>query len=374
MHDSIAPRRFKKILAVVLAIAMLALCACGNAGGRRASVVGIQLDLDGVSDENRAAIISGENSVIADMRSQLVETYGDAVDFDFYYSRPTEDGGKEYVLCDADAAEDNARKQPKDTITVPIDVNGTIDAENRGEVIQKLIEKIVTQLEEWEYQPGTTLAGSVTTTTKPAATTEPPKTTNSTVASTNTTQESTTTPTTTTETSTAKPGAVPKNISLTSAQAKQIQTDMENGDYGARSFDLYGNPFPMLFDFNTDNDSTTSGKMYVTREKFDGNKMVIHIYGNGGGSGNDFQFIQTVQQKVDNPVKNDPHNQLSATVFVIVGGKDKYGWRLVWDFTYIVSENQRFAFGSSHCKPETVSNWLAQPDASIVDLGSYFSK
>jgi hypothetical protein len=116
---------------------------------RRTRVVGLQLDLDGVSKENIAAITSGNNSVISALRGKLADAYTDT-DFDFYYSQPKSDGnGKEYVIFPADAEEDNADEQPKDTITLPMSgINGTITPENMDEVVSGLWGQITPQLDE----------------------------------------------------------------------------------------------------------------------------------------------------------------------------------------------------------------------------------
>lgn len=126
----------------------------GEEEPRRARIVGLNLDLDGVSDENIAALMDGDNSVISALRGRLSSAYGDGVDFDFYYSRPTDDGGKEYVLFGADAEEDNAGEEPKDTITLPMNgITGNITPDNRDEVIDGLFGQIIPQLDEWDYKP-----------------------------------------------------------------------------------------------------------------------------------------------------------------------------------------------------------------------------
>ena len=97
----------------VLAVPLASLSACSGTDSRRAAVVGLRLDLEGLSDENIAAVTAGDSSVISALRARLADTYGTGTDFDIYYSRTNpEDGSKEYVLSKVDAAEDNADASP----------------------------------------------------------------------------------------------------------------------------------------------------------------------------------------------------------------------------------------------------------------------
>jgi hypothetical protein len=158
----------RKIIAALLCL-VLALAACGE-GPRRARVVGLNLDLEGVSEENIAAITAGDDSVIAALRGQLADTYGDGVDFDFYYSQPTADGKQEYVLFAPDAAEGNAGETPKDTVTLPMNgIKGAITPENRGEVVAGLFGQIVPQLGQWGYEAEETKTTPLPDPSKPPA-------------------------------------------------------------------------------------------------------------------------------------------------------------------------------------------------------------
>ncbi|MCL2494576.1 MAG: hypothetical protein FWE98_02820 [Oscillospiraceae bacterium] len=161
------------------------------------------------------------------------------------------------------------------------------------------------------------------------------------------------------------------NFSLTDAEIQKILRDMENGNLYNRTFSLYGDPVPMLFDFNTDGDPNTNGKMHITREKFDGEKMVLHVSRSRGNS-NDFEYLTTITQKVDNPVKNDPHNQLSATILISVGREDKNGWKPCYEFSYIVSENQRFFFSTGESRTSTLNSLDSQPNTTVKNLSNYF--
>ena len=161
------------------------------------------------------------------------------------------------------------------------------------------------------------------------------------------------------------------NFSLTDAEIQKIYYDMNNAGMRPQVFGLYSDPVPMLFDFNTDGDPNTNGKMHITREKFDGNKMVLHVSRSRGNS-NDFEYLTTITQKVDNPVKNDPHNQLSATILISVGREDKNGWKPCYEFSYIVSENQRFFFSAGESRTSALNSINSQPDTTVKDLSSYF--
>jgi len=174
-----------------------------------------------------------------------------------------------------------------------------------------------------------------------------------------------------TTTTTKAPEAQNKNFSLTNAEVQKIIRDMENGDFGGRSFDLYGDPVPMIFDFNADGDPNTNGKMHIIREKFDGNKMVLHVSRSKGNS-NDFEYLTTITQKVDNPFKGDPYNQLAAKIYILVGKEDSYGWQPCYEFKYIVSENQRFTFGSGSGPKSDFNKTNSRPDSTVIDLSSYF--
>jgi hypothetical protein len=131
--------------------------SAGEQDARRARIVGLNLDLDGVSDENITALLDGDDSVVTALRGRLASAYGEGVDFDFYYSLTTEDGDKEYVPFIADAEEDNADEAPKDTITLPMNgITGNITPDNRDEVINGLFGQIIPQLDEWDYKPAET--------------------------------------------------------------------------------------------------------------------------------------------------------------------------------------------------------------------------
>ena len=191
-----------------------------------------------------------------------------------------------------------------------------------------------------------------------------------TITAPSTTEQDTTISTTQAPTTPEKPQDN-KNFSLTDAEIQKILRDMEKGDLYARTFKLYGEPVPMIFDFNTDGDPNTNGKMYITREKFDGNKMVLRISRSRGNS-NNFEYLTTITQAVDNPVQGDPHNQLSANISITVGKEDKNGWRPCYDFMYVVSENQRFAFTTGKSRTSTLNSRDSQPNTTVKDLSSYF--
>ena len=131
--------------------------ATGEQEVNRARLVGLQLDLDGVSPENVAAIMDGEDPIVAALHSQLTDIYGDNAAFDFYcynYSRPTEDG-EEFVPFDPNYTwGDDDDSRPKDTITIPLcGITGDITPENRDQVIAGLLGQITPQLEQWGYTP-----------------------------------------------------------------------------------------------------------------------------------------------------------------------------------------------------------------------------
>ena len=125
----------------------------GEVDANRA-VVGMYLDLEGVSAENVAAITEGDDSVIAGLRNQLDASHGGGTDVDFYYSQPTEGSEKKYVLFDADAAEDNADEQPNDTVFIPMSgIKGSITLDNKDEVIKEILRQFTPRLEDWGYKP-----------------------------------------------------------------------------------------------------------------------------------------------------------------------------------------------------------------------------
>jgi len=159
----------KKIISLAIALAMLfTFAACGSGSARRAAVVGIRLDLDGVSGDNIAAVIYGGGSVLSALRGRLAEAYGDTVAFDLYYSQPDESGGREYVLF-GEASPGEA----KDTITLPVDINGAITPENLAQVVDALLGQITAQLGEWGYEARTTATtGTITGSTQGISTGE----------------------------------------------------------------------------------------------------------------------------------------------------------------------------------------------------------
>jgi len=159
----------KKFISLAIALAMLlTLAACGAGGGRRAAVVGIRLDLDGVSDDNIAAVIYGGGSVLSALQGRLAGTYGDTVAFDLWYSQPDESGGREYVLFG-----EASGGRVNDTITLPVDINGAITPENLARVVDALLGQITAQLGEWGYKAQTTAAtGTITGSTQAISTGE----------------------------------------------------------------------------------------------------------------------------------------------------------------------------------------------------------
>ena len=124
----------------------------GEESPRRASIVGLNFDLDGLSEANIAAITEGEDSVFAGVRSRLAETYGDGVDFDLYYSLPPADGeNREYIPFAADAEEDNADEEARDTITLSLDPGGDITPDNISDLIDGILDAINPRMEIWNY-------------------------------------------------------------------------------------------------------------------------------------------------------------------------------------------------------------------------------
>ena len=159
----------KKFFSLAIALALLfTLAACGADGARRAAVVGIRLDLDGVSDDNIAAVIYGGGSVLSALQGRLAEAYGDDVAFDLWYSQPDESGGREYVLFGEPSG-----GRVNDTITLPVDINGAITPENLTRVVDALLGQITAQLGEWGYKAQTTAAtGTITGATQAMTTGE----------------------------------------------------------------------------------------------------------------------------------------------------------------------------------------------------------
>jgi len=249
---------------------------------------------------------------------------------------------------------------PEGSVKLPFDNAGGLSLANLD--IEKLAERIAGQIAaelEGKGEPviAASSAGSTatTTTTKPSTTTT----------------GSTTTATTNATTTTIK--AASTSFSLTDAEIQKIYYDMNNAGMRPQVFGLYSDPVPMLFDFNTDGDPNTNGKMYISREKFDGNKMVLHVYGSKGNS-NDFEYITTITQKVDDYYKGELP-QLSAKIYITVGKEDSNGYQTCYEFLYVVSENQRFTFGGgrpSVFRKSDFSKTNSRPDRTVVDLSAWF--
>jgi len=312
----------KKLFILCIGLALL-LCACGTPG----------------PSTNLSDFVTAFD--LSDLSRYLTEEQLDALDGALRENLSMACGMDNYTLYYDDP--------PEGSVKLPFDNAGGLSLANLD--IEKLAERIAGQIAaELEVDVATTTAAAATGSTKG-------------------TEGATATTTTQTTTTTTK--AASTSFSLTDAEVQQIIRDMEKGDLYARTFRLYGEPVPMIFDFNTDGDPNTNGKMYISREKFDGNKMVLHVYGSKGNS-NDFEYITTITQKVDNPVKNDPYNQLSANITITIGKEDKNGRKPYYEFRYIVSENQRFVFSDSKSRTSTLNSLNSQPNTTVKDLSAWF--